>query len=180
MKKYSIIIIAILGFSMIFSSCKKYEEGPSFTLLTAKKRIVGIWTLNNAKYNNVEIDLNDMQALFDSFNLSDLDFDTEFSEDMPFDLSQISLKTVKLNLKKDETGYLSFEFVYGIFPMPAYSQAIKWEFSEKKDDLVIKVENLAEDQNFKILKLTKEDLYLERTDTNLGVASIFNFEFEKD
>jgi hypothetical protein len=60
-----------------------------------------------------------------------------------------------------------------------YSQEITWSFDDKKDALIFKIKDVAEEQSFKILKLTKDELWLEKTDVNNGVASIVNFEFEK-
>jgi len=37
--------IAMMALAMTTTSCNKYEEGPGFTLLTAKMRITGNWTM---------------------------------------------------------------------------------------------------------------------------------------
>ncbi|MDD2634914.1 MAG: hypothetical protein PHW82_05385 [Bacteroidales bacterium] len=44
MKKLAIILTIVAATAMIFSSCGKYEEGPSVSLLTKKARITGTWT----------------------------------------------------------------------------------------------------------------------------------------
>ena len=45
MKAYQFISLALITL-LVFSSCGKYEEGPDFSLRTKKKRLVGIWALN--------------------------------------------------------------------------------------------------------------------------------------
>lgn len=47
MKKYFIVaMITVLGASVTFTSCKKYEDGPAISLLTKKMRLTGDWTLD--------------------------------------------------------------------------------------------------------------------------------------
>lgn len=53
MKKIAIIFTIVATTAMIFSSCGKYEEGPSVSLLTKKARITGTWTLSERTYNEV-------------------------------------------------------------------------------------------------------------------------------
>lgn len=173
MKKISIIILATLGFSMIFSACKKYEEGPALTLRTPKQRVVGTWNPTEARYNNVKIDYNNLQDFF----LGGLDL-SNAPDSTTFDLSQLSLKSIKLNLDKEGNGAISIELAYGMLQFP-FSKELTWSFDDKKDALIFKMKDVAEEQSFKILKLTKDELWLEKTDVNNGVASIVNFEFEK-
>ncbi len=174
MKKIASIILVVLGATMIFSACKKYEEGPSFTLVTAKKRIVGLWILDEARLNDVKINFNDLTSL-----LGNYDFD-DFDQDMPIeiDLSQIKISDVKLNIKKENEAYLNFEITYGLFPVPLPNQKMDWKFSDDKNDLILTADNQPE-QVFKILKLTKEELWLQRIETNLGRTDILLLKFEK-
>ena len=44
------LLILVAGISMI-ASCKKYEEGPEFTLRTAKSRIVNSWVIEKYLVN---------------------------------------------------------------------------------------------------------------------------------
>ena len=57
MKKLAIILTIVATTAMIFSSCGKYEEGPSVSLLTKKARITGTWTLTETTYNGVVQDI---------------------------------------------------------------------------------------------------------------------------
>lgn len=43
--KLFLSILSILSVAFILGSCNKYEEGPSFSLLTKKMRITGTWKL---------------------------------------------------------------------------------------------------------------------------------------
>ena len=140
MKKISIIILATLGFSMIFSACKKYEEGPALTLRTPKQRVVGTWNLTETRYNNVKIDFNNLQDFFNSFDLGGLDL-SNAPDSTTFDLSQLSLKSIKLNLDKEGNGAISIELAYGMLQFP-YSQEITWSFDDKKDALIFKIKVL--------------------------------------
>ena len=47
----------LLGTATLVSSCNKYEEGPSFSLLSAKMRITGDWTATAITVNNEETDM---------------------------------------------------------------------------------------------------------------------------
>ena len=47
----------LLGTATLVSSCNKYEEGPSFSLLSAKMRITGDWTATAMTVNNEDTDL---------------------------------------------------------------------------------------------------------------------------
>lgn len=42
---------AVIAFTVLFSACKKYEDGPAFSLLTKKSRISGDWTVDKYEYN---------------------------------------------------------------------------------------------------------------------------------
>lgn len=50
--------VALLALTMvIISSCNKYEEGPKFTLLTAKARVTGDWKVTVITVNGQNQDL---------------------------------------------------------------------------------------------------------------------------
>jgi hypothetical protein len=60
MKKLAIILTMVAATAMIFSSCGKYEEGPSVSLLTKKARITGTWKVIETSTNGTSVDLGDM------------------------------------------------------------------------------------------------------------------------
>lgn len=45
-KVFGILMIVAATMTMTMSSCAKYDEGSNFTLLTAKSRIVNVWTVS--------------------------------------------------------------------------------------------------------------------------------------
>jgi hypothetical protein len=65
MRKATLLFLFLIG---IATSCKKYEEGPSFTLLSKKARIANTWKLDRYYENNVE-KTSDAQTVFKDFVL---------------------------------------------------------------------------------------------------------------
>jgi hypothetical protein len=53
---------------LFFSSCKKYEEGPSFTLLSKKSRLANTWRIDSYFENGVD-KTSDALILFQDFVL---------------------------------------------------------------------------------------------------------------
>jgi len=60
MKRFAIIFTIVAATAMIFSSCGKYEEGPSFSLMTKKARVVGTWTVTEI---TVDGEIQDMEGV---------------------------------------------------------------------------------------------------------------------
>lgn len=48
----------ILGISLILVACGKYENGPSFSLLTKKTRLVRAWEIEEILYNEEPVTFN--------------------------------------------------------------------------------------------------------------------------
>jgi hypothetical protein len=59
MKRNIFALTIVMAALFVFNSCGKYEEGPSFSLLTKKARITGIWKFDKMYENGVEITLSD-------------------------------------------------------------------------------------------------------------------------
>lgn len=59
MKRFAIILTVVAATALLFSSCGKYEEGPSFSLLTKKARIAGEWTVTEM---TVDGEVQDMEG----------------------------------------------------------------------------------------------------------------------
>jgi hypothetical protein len=57
MKRFAIILTVVAATAMLFSSCGKYEEGPSFSLLTKKARIAGEWTMSEVTIDGTVQDI---------------------------------------------------------------------------------------------------------------------------
>ncbi len=65
-KRLHIVLIALVA--ILVSNCKKYEEGPAFTLLTKKARISNTWELDKYYENGVD-KTNDAKTAFKDFKL---------------------------------------------------------------------------------------------------------------
>ncbi len=52
MKRSTIFRIAVFSLLMILVSCNKYEQGPKFTLLTAKMRVINNWNSSSYSVNS--------------------------------------------------------------------------------------------------------------------------------
>ncbi len=55
---FKLLVVAILGSTLLVTSCNKYEEGSNFSLLTAHARMVNTWTIESYTINNVSQPLN--------------------------------------------------------------------------------------------------------------------------
>lgn len=63
MKKIAILFTILATTAIIFSSCGKYEEGPSFSILTKKARVTGTWTVSEVLVNDQTQDISLFQGL---------------------------------------------------------------------------------------------------------------------
>lgn len=54
MKKQLFYLSAIFAFVILFGSCGKYEDGPSFSLRTKTSRLTGEWKIEKLILNDVE------------------------------------------------------------------------------------------------------------------------------
>lgn len=50
--KWMVVALVLAGTSLLVPSCGKYEEGPKFTLLTKKMRLVGDWDAKEFVYDS--------------------------------------------------------------------------------------------------------------------------------
>jgi hypothetical protein len=51
MRKFKLLFLVAIVASLAFSSCKKYEEGPSLTLRSRESRITGEWKMTKDTEN---------------------------------------------------------------------------------------------------------------------------------
>jgi len=71
LNRYKIILAFALCSAMFLTACNKYEDGPAFSLLSAKKRIQG-----NYEIEKVFVNGNDRTSDTDSLNISYIEFST--------------------------------------------------------------------------------------------------------
>ncbi|HPG74372.1 MAG TPA: hypothetical protein PLM49_08785 [Bacteroidales bacterium] len=165
---FGLIIIALIG----LSACEKYENGPSFTLLSATKRITGNWELKEALLNDTIIDLNNMAALLGEFDTDNL------GNSLPFEIdpTQISVNSVKLNLESDGDGNFSIAIQFITFPY-TLTEYLTWAFDDEKENVEMTISN--ETSSFEILRLSNKEMWLRSTETVDGETNIVVTKFEK-
>ncbi len=171
-KKLSFVLFLILSlsfFNIFFTSCNKYEEGPSFSLLSATKRITGTWDLKETLLNDEVLDVNEMLGMF-----GDIDMDSVSGFEI--DLSQVTLNSVKITFEKEGSGNFTFSISYMGFPI-SQAEDMTWSFDDDKENVNITFEEEAE--TFKILMLTKKEMWLENTSTEDGITTVIVMKFDK-
>jgi hypothetical protein len=175
MKKATYTIMLLFLATILFSSCKKYEEGPSFSLLSKKSRLKGVWELKSIDENSTLFQLSYEGTLSTSCGTevtysegtSYSKYELEFEKDGDVELTQIyTYQQLDWGLSSancEATYYTSTEstdFVKG-----------DWEWEDGKEDIELTIGNYRIE--YEILKLTKTELKLE---TLTGEV----WEFEKD
>ena len=98
MKK--IFYSAVISLLFIITSCeKKYEEGPQFSLRSAKARVAGDWKLEKFSYNNVDLTAG-IDTLFGS------NFMLEFSKGGSYSITGYSVDHGTWELGEDKDDIL--------------------------------------------------------------------------
>ncbi|HOZ29376.1 MAG TPA: DUF5004 domain-containing protein [Bacteroidales bacterium] len=171
MKKNSIIISFIIV-ALVFAACNKYEEGPTFSLLSVTKRITGTWELKETIINDTVVDLNDMIDMMGEAELDSL-------SDMGFDISQLDITAVKVTFEKDGDGNFYFAINMSGFPF-SRTEYMTWEFDEDKENVEITI--MSEIQIFEIIRLSNSELWLRRIEVQDGITTttVMKLEKEKD
>lgn len=127
-----LFLAAALVTILNFQSCKKYEDGPSFTLKSKKSRLVREWEV-------VKIYDNSGEQIFPYIDSDyEIDIEYEFEKDGDFDQS----------ISYSYEGY-SYSYTY----------KGEWEFSSDKEELEIELSGSTED--WEIKRLTKDELWFE-------------------
>ncbi len=127
MKKQHYLLL-ILSFVFIFSSCKKYEDGPAVSLLTKTSRLTGEW------------------------EVTEIDKDSDFGN-------------WKLLLTFEKNGDFTFTAIYtGSYDYDDVTENGEWEWESGKEVVDVTVDN--ERQEFKITRLTNDELWFEDKDDN--------------
>lgn len=154
MRSNFLLVAIFCSFLLVFSSCKNYEEGPSFTLASVNSRLIRTWYLS--------------ETIPASEN-------TEFAD----------LGKLKLVVEKDAKG---------AFGMGMFALDIMWKLDSKKENISLK---LADDVNlpiggdevgfltktwieFKILKLTKKEFWIENSTIENGTTKNLIIKFKSE
>ncbi len=148
-----LVVLMLLGTSGVFlNSCKKYEENDSMSLLSPKKRIVGTWMFEETVLNGTSVNINYLISLIGGLPAME-------NNGLDIDLTQLVVNSIKVKLNKDETGEFIVSASYMSLPV-SHTEKITWSFEDKKDFVKITLKD--KDEKFKIIKLTKKDLWLEK------------------
>jgi hypothetical protein len=172
MKTKNILIIAAVtvAASFLMTSCNKYEEGPSFSLLSANKRIEGTWLMTETRINDTVIDLNDLTSMLGNI-------DTDSLSDTGIDFSQVSVTSVKATFEKDGPGNFTITLSVMGLAYP-YTQAFTWAFDDKKENVNLTISG--DVQTFEIVRLTNKELWIRNTVSEGSITTITEMEFEKE
>ena len=171
------IIVAFTALSLLLgiNACKKYEEGPSFTLKTKKKRLVGEWELES--FNDID------EVIVNEYTLTD-----DFGDCGVRTVHQIIHKYQNLvwdietdNDVKVRHTYVRLQFSYGLsFNTPdckevyttldSVDQSLTktWEFNNDKAELVLVEPSVSSDE-YQIIRLADDELKLEDQAGNILV-----------
>jgi hypothetical protein len=55
MKKINISLIVIIAVAITFAGCKKYDDGPSFSLKSKTARLARTWTIDKVMLNSIDM-----------------------------------------------------------------------------------------------------------------------------
>lgn len=136
-------ILAVI-FSVTFFSCKKYPEGPSFSLRTKTERLSNSWKIQQYKFNGAD------STTFVKNNL---------------------LNNYKLIISKNGDYSISYNFVLGIISIP-FTEAGNWVFSTDKKNVIFNKESgnttasVGSNSTWEILKLKETELWARYTQDN--------------
>ena len=132
----------LLGTATLVSSCNKYEEGPSFSLLSAKMRITGDWTATAMTVNNEDTDM------------TNLDMTVSINNDGTF--SSETVTTIVI-------GSLSSSYTT--------TEVGTWDFNSDKTSVLMMVDGASSATEATILKLENKEMKL-RTGSGSSTTDI--------
>lgn len=142
--------LALLLFgSLLVTGCKKYEDGPRFSLRSRSGRLSNDWTIDSYVQH----------------------FDDGRTVDMTADIANSRFDI-------DKSGDYEFFIVWKVpikFGIPTRGEG-EWKFSDDQESMTVFLENWPEPIDYKILRLKKDDVWLElqqsdrRTEIHLDPA----------
>jgi hypothetical protein len=136
------------GFILTFSSCGKYEEGPGFSLVSKEIRLEELWKLE--KYMHDGVDKTDSAFHYLGYN-----YHLRFSDVNDGDYTDYAQECEGCTDQLSWTG--------------------KWRFENDKEDVVLEPNGYVQsERRYRILRLTKDDLFMEFTNKN-GVLERLEF-----
>ena len=85
MKRTRLLLAIAFAISVVFTSCGKYEEGPSISLRSKKARLTGVWEISKKMYNGREV----------SLTAEDKQVTVEFKKDDSFEIKMPPYKLTR-------------------------------------------------------------------------------------
>ena len=161
--KQSTLFLAAAAVTILnFESCKKYEDGPAFSLRSKKARLTGEWELVkiNGQNPNEYLSNNSGYSYYNRV-ITNFSSEWEFEDDNDFSRNTSYTETTSYTnwYGNTYTNYNNFNS----------SETGDWDWEDNKEDIEIRANGVISE--YEILKLTNEELKLE-----YGGAE---FEFEK-
>ena len=150
MRKFAIILLVVLAISVAFESCGRYENGPAFSLRSARARVVGEWILTDLLVNDKH-----EQTLFDkeSSSVLELNDDGTYSYDMMLDAKSPNEMVGQWLFGEDKTELILNQF-----------------------DTI----NGNSEHSYKIIRLTKAEMWLVNGgEEYAGIDDLIERHFEK-
>ncbi len=104
MKKVNLIIVFLAVFALVYSSCGKYEEGPSLSLRTKTSRLIGVWKLVELTSNGQVQEIGEESMIYEfikggAFKLTGKIMGINFSADGEWQFDD-SKEKVEIRLKQ--------------------------------------------------------------------------------
>ncbi len=143
MRKY----ITIATLVMLMASCNKYEDGPSFSLRSAKNRLTGQWKLSKIIFNDKDISQGYFSSNLESFPFS---IYTDWSRDY---FIGISYTDGNIIAKSDlELNRQNTKMTFALKPQAPYESV--------STDIFCTIPALHDTTEWKILRLKNDELWI--------------------
>jgi hypothetical protein len=140
-------LILILFLPLLFTSCNKYEDGPSISFRSAEKRLSGKWRLSELLYNDKDITVAYYSSHLDlyPFNIYSDWSKSYFISITNTDGSLIAESEMTLNKKKNV-------MTFGMTPKDNYRSLA--------GDIFTIIPPLSDNNNWTILKLKNNEFWI--------------------
>lgn len=135
--KSTLLLAAAAVTILNFESCKKYEDGPAFSLRSKKARLTGEWEL-------VKINGQSPEQYYGYSSFYSLDIEWEFESDNDFK----STMSYSYN-----NGSYSYSY--------SYSYKGEWEWEDNKEAIEISLDGYSSSDEYEIKRLTNKELTIE-------------------
>ncbi len=146
-----VLLAGGLATAVALTGCKKYEDGPGFSLLTKTQRLTGDWEVTKW--------IPDGEGNYiDGYDGVDFDIEIEFDKDGDFDMRNI-------------TTYTGYSGMY------TANVSGEWEFSSDKEEIELDFEDSTPNWEIEITRLTNEEF--EGEVSSAGSTSKVRFEAVK-